>query len=152
MSPSLLRFFHAAGIIVNYGYGATETSATVSCFKTDSYDFDTCGTTMPGIEVKISDKGEILIKGGTVFEGYFKKPDETAKTLIDGWYHSGDQGYLTPGGDLVMTDRLKDLMKTSSGKYVSPQKIELLFGQDPFIEQIIAVGDNRKYVTALIVP
>ncbi len=79
MSPSLLRFFHAAGIIVNYGYGATETSATVSCFKTDRYDFDTCGTTMPGIEVKISDKGEILIKGGTVFEGYFKKPDETFK-------------------------------------------------------------------------
>jgi long-chain acyl-CoA synthetase len=152
MSPSLLRFFHAAGVIVNYGYGATETSATVSCFRADKYDFDTCGTTMPGVEVKISNKGEILIKGETVFEGYFKKPDETAKALIDGWYHSGDQGYVTPGGDLVMTDRIKDLMKTSSGKYVSPQKIELLFGQDPFIEQVIAVGDNRKYVTALIVP
>jgi long-chain acyl-CoA synthetase len=107
---------------------------------------------MPGVEVRISSKGEILIKGETVFEGYFKKPDETAKALIDGWYHSGDQGYITPDGDLVMTDRIKDLMKTSSGKYVSPQKIELLFGQDPFIEQVIAVGDNRKYVTALIVP
>jgi long-chain acyl-CoA synthetase len=107
---------------------------------------------MPGIEVKISDQGEILIKGDTVFKGYYNKPEETAKTLIDGWYHSGDQGYITQNGDLVMTDRLKDLMKTSSGKYVSPQKIELHFGQDPYIEQIIAIGDKKKYVTALIVP
>jgi long-chain acyl-CoA synthetase len=152
ISPFLLRFFHAAGIFVNYGYGATETSATVSCFKSENYDFDTCGTIMPGIEVKIGEEGEILIKGGTVFKGYFKKPEETVETLIDGWYHSGDQGYITPTGDLVMTDRIKDLIKTSSGKYVSPQKIELLFGQDPFIEQIIAIGDNRKYITALIVP
>jgi len=152
MSPFLIKFFHAAGITINYGYGATETSATVSCFKSDRYDFDTCGTIMPGIEVKISEVGEILIKGGTVFKGYYNKSAETEKSLIDGWYHSGDQGYITPNGDLVMTDRIKDLMKTSSGKYVSPQKIELLFGQDPYIEQIIAIGDNRKYVTALIVP
>jgi long-chain acyl-CoA synthetase len=152
MSPFLIKFFHAAGIAINYGYGATETSATVSCFRSDRYDFDSCGTIMPGIEVKISDAGEILIKGGTVFKGYYNKAEETAKSLKDGWYHSGDQGYITPNGDLVMTDRIKDLMKTSSGKYVSPQKIELLFGQDPYIEQIIAIGDNRKYVTALIVP
>ncbi len=152
MNPSLLRFFHAAGVMINYGYGATETSATVSCFKSDKYDLNTCGTIMPGIEVKISPEGEILIKGGTVFKGYFNKPAETAKTLIDGWYHSGDEGYITPKGDLMMTDRIKDLMKTSSGKCVSPQKIELLFSQDPYIEQIIAIGDNRKYITALIVP
>ena len=152
MSPSLLRFFHAAGVIINYGYGATETSATVSCFKADRYDFETCGTVMPGIDVRISDEGEIQIKGKTVFKGYFNKPEDTSRTLIDGWYHSGDQGYLTPEGDLVMTDRIKDLMKTSSGKYVSPQRIELLLGQDHFIEQIIAIGDNRKYITALIVP
>jgi long-chain acyl-CoA synthetase len=152
ISPFLLRFFHAAGIFINYGYGATETSATVSCFKSDRYDFDTCGTIMPGVDVKISDQGEILIKGDTVFSGYYNKPDETGKILIDGWYHSGDQGYITTNGDLVMTDRIKDLIKTSVGKYVSPQKIELIFGQDPFIEQIIAIGDARKYVTALIVP
>ena len=152
ISPFLLRFFHAAGIFVNYGYGATETTATVSCFKTDKYDFDTCGTKMPGIEVKISDEGEILISGNTVFKGYYNKPEETQKTLIDGWYHSGDKGYLDPEGDLVMTDRIKDLIKTSSGKYVSPQKIELALGQDPFIEQVIAIGDNRKFITAIIVP
>jgi long-chain acyl-CoA synthetase len=152
IGPFLLRFFHAAGIFVEVGYGTTETSATVSCFQSDRYDFNTCGTIMPGIEVKISEEGEILIKGGTIFKGYYKKPEETEKTLIDGWYHSGDQGYITTNGDLVMTDRIKDLMKTSSGKYVSPQKIELILGQDPFIDQIIAIGDNRKYVTALIVP
>ena len=152
MSPSMLKFFHAAGLIINYGYGATETSATVSCFKADRYNFETCGTVMPGIEVRISNEGEIQIKGETVFKGYFNKPEETSQTLIDGWYHSGDQGYITPEGDLVMTDRIKDLMKTSSGKYVSPQRIELLLGQDKFIEQIIAIGDNRKYITALIVP
>ncbi len=152
ISPVLLRFFHATGLTINYGYGATETSATVSCFRSDRYDFDTCGSIMPGIEVKISEQGEILIKGNTVFKGYYNKPEETSKTLIDGWYHSGDQGFITQNGDLVMTDRLKDLMKTSSGKFVSPQKIELHFGQDPYIEQIIAIGDKKKYVTALIVP
>jgi long-chain acyl-CoA synthetase len=148
----LLRFFHAAGIFITYGYGASETSATVSCFKSDRYDFNTVGTIMPGIEVKISDKGEIMVKGNTVFRGYYKKPDETAKCLIDGWFYTGDEGYITPNNDIVMTDRIKDLIKTSVGKYVSPQKIELLFTQDPFIEQIIAIGDDRKYITALIVP
>jgi long-chain acyl-CoA synthetase len=152
ISPFLLRFFHAAGLFINYGYGATETTATVSCFKTDRYDFDSCGTIMPGVQVKISSEGEILIKGETVFDGYYNKPEETKRTIVDGWYQSGDQGYITENGDLVMTDRIKDLIKTSVGKYVSPQKIELLFGQDPYIEQVIAIGDNRKYITALIVP
>jgi long-chain acyl-CoA synthetase len=152
ISPFLLRFFHACGIFVNYGYGATETTATVSCFRSDIYDFDGCGTIMPGVEVRISEIGEILISGATVFNGYYNKPEETGKILIDGWYHSGDKGYLTPEGGLVMTDRIKDLIKTSSGKYVSPQKIELALGQDPFIEQVIAIGDNRKFITALIVP
>ena len=152
ISPALLQFFHATGIFIDYGYGTTETSATVSCFKSDRYDFNTCGTIMPGIEVKISNEGEILIKGNTVFNGYFKKPEDTNKTLIDGWYYSGDQGYITANGDLVMTDRIKDLMKTSVGKYISPQKIELTFTQDPYIEQIIPIGDKRKFVSALIVP
>lgn len=152
ISTSLLRFFHAAGIFIDYGYGATETSATVSCFEFNRYDYDTCGTIMPDIEVKISDGGEILVKGGSVFTGYYKKPEVTAKTLIDGWYHTGDKGCITPNNDLVMTDRIKDMMKTSSGKYVSPQRIELELGKDPFIEQVIAIGDKRKYVTALIVP
>jgi long-chain acyl-CoA synthetase len=152
ISPKLLRFFHATGLFVNYGYGATETLATVSCFKSEGYNFDTCGSIMPEVMVKISNDGEILIKGETVFTGYYNKSEETAKTLVDGWYKSGDEGYIAPNGDLVMTDRIKDLIKTSVGKYVSPQKVELVLGQDPFIEQVIAIGDNRKYITALIVP
>jgi long-chain acyl-CoA synthetase len=152
INPDILRFFHAAGIFINYGYGATETTATVSCFKTDRYDFDTAGTVMPGVTVNISDDGEILISGGTVFHGYYLKPEETAKSLKDGWYYSGDKGYLTPANNLVMTDRIKDMFKTSASLYVSPQKIEMLLSNDEFIEQLIVIGDNRKYVTALIVP
>jgi long-chain acyl-CoA synthetase len=148
----LLRFFHATGLFVNFGYGATETTATVTCFKNDRYEFESCGTVMPGLAVKFSDEGEIMVKGPTVFRGYYKKPEETAKSLKDGWYMTGDKGYFTSEGNLVMTDRLKDLFKTSVGKYVSPQKLELLLGQETLIEQVIVVGDNRKYVSALIVP
>ncbi len=150
--PELLRFFHATGLFVNYGYGATETTATVSCFKLDTYDFDSCGTVMPEVQVKIGDKGEIMIKGGTVFQGYYNKPEATTKALVDGWYMTGDEGHLLPNGDIVMSDRIRDLFKTSGGKYVSPQKIELLLGQNKFIEQIIVFGDNRKYISALIIP
>ncbi|MCK5822942.1 MAG: long-chain fatty acid--CoA ligase [Bacteroidales bacterium] len=150
--PELLRFFHAADVFVNYGYGATETTATVSCFKSDIYSLDACGSIMPDVSVKISDDGEIMIKGDTVFKGYYNKPEETAKSLQDGWYKSGDEGFITDDGYLVMTDRIKDLMKTSGGKYVSPQKIELILSEDPFIEQIIVIGDRKKFVSALIVP
>ena len=148
----LLKFFHATGIFVNYGYGATETTATVSCFKTDEYEFESCGTLMPELEVKISDENEILVKGKTIFKGYYKKPKETLEVLKDGWYYTGDEGLITDDGNLLMTDRLKDLMKTSVGKYISPQKLETLLGQDTMIEQVVVIGDNRKYVTALIVP
>lgn len=148
----LLRFFHATGIFVNYGYGATETTATVSCFKSDSYEFESVGSIMPGIQVKIGENKEIMVKGKTVFTGYYKKPKETAEALVDGWYKSGDEGEISELGNLVMTDRIKDLMKTSVGKYVSPQKIETLLGQNSLIEQLVVVGDDRKYVCALIVP
>jgi long-chain acyl-CoA synthetase len=148
----LLRFFHATGLFINLGYGATETTASVSCFKNDRYEFDSIGTVMPGLAVKFSNEGEIMVKGPTVFRGYYKKPEETAHVLKEGWYLTGDKGYFTKDGNLVMSDRIKDLFKTSVGKYVSPQKLELLLGQDKLIEQVIVVGDNRKYVSALIVP
>lgn len=148
----LLRFFHATGLQVNYGYGATETTATVSCFKNDRYEFESCGTVMPGLSVKFSEEGEIMVKGPTVFRGYYKKPEETNKVLKDGWYMTGDKGHFTSDGNLVMADRIKDLFKTSVGKYVSPQKLELIIGQEKDIEQVVVIGDNRKYVSALIVP
>lgn len=150
--PELLRFFHAAGIFVNYGYGASETTATVSCFRHDHYEFGSCGTIMPDVNVKISEQGEILVKGATIFKGYYKKPELTSSILRDGWYHTGDKGNFTLQGNLVMEDRINDLFKTSGGKYVSPQKIELLIGQDPFVEQVVVIGDNRKFISAIIVP
>jgi long-chain acyl-CoA synthetase len=152
INTEVLKFFHAMGIFVNYGYGATETTATVSCFKTDNYIFGTCGTVMPGVAVKIGEGSEILVKGKSVFSGYFKKESATAEVFTEGWFHTGDEGYLDDMGNLIMVDRIKDLMKTSVGKYVSPQKLELLLSQDQLVEQIIVVGDNRQYVSALVVP
>lgn len=152
INTQVLKFFHAVGIFVNYGYGATETTATVSCFRTDEYFYGTCGTVMPGVEVKIGDNSEILVKGRTVFSGYYKKEKETAEVIKNGWFHTGDEGYLDDKNNLIMVDRIKDLMKTSVGKYVSPQKLELLLAEEDFVEQIIVVGDNRQYVSALIVP
>ena len=148
----ILKFFHAMGIFVNYGYGATETTATVSCFKTDRYYYGTCGAIMPGVDVMISNDSEILVKGRSVFSGYYKKPLETKAALADGWFHTGDEGYIDHQHNLIMIDRIKDLMKTSVGKYVSPQKLELLLSRDELVEQIIVVGDNRQFVTALVVP
>ncbi len=152
MSPQALTFFHSAGIFVNYGYGATETTATVSCFREDKYDFNSSGTVMPGLDVQISDKGEILISGPTVFKGYYKKPEETAKHLQNGCFHSGDKGLILENNQLLMTDRIKDLMKTSVGKYISPQKLELLMTGSKYIEQIVIIAEGRKFVSALIVP
>ncbi|MDA3953895.1 MAG: long-chain fatty acid--CoA ligase [Bacteroidales bacterium] len=152
IDSKLLRFFHATGIFINYGYGATETTATVSCFKSDRFNFNSCGSIMPEVSLKIGAQNEILVKGNTIFKGYFNKPEETSKVLKDGWYFTGDEGYVVEDEFLVMTDRIKDLIKTSGGKYVSPQKLELLYTQDKYIEQLVIIGDNRKYISALIVP
>ncbi len=152
INKDILKFFHAVGLFVNYGYGATETMATVSCFKEDVYDFGTCGSVMPGVEVKIGENSEILVKGRTIFFGYYKKEQDTAAVLKNGWFHTGDEGYLDDKGNLIMVDRIKDLMKTSVGKYVSPQKLEMLLSQDELVDHITVVGDNRQYVSALVVP
>lgn len=148
----LLRFFHSVGLYICYGYGATETTATVSCMSNQHYDFDYTGDIMPDIEVKTNADNMILVKGETVFSGYYKKPEQTAEVLKDGWYHTGDQGIIPKPGKLHMTERIKDIIKTSTGKYISPQKIELELSKSKFIEQICIIGDNRKYLTALIVP
>ncbi len=153
LNLDILKFFHALGIKINYGYGATETTATVSCMKKDKYDFVNTGSIMPHVQVKIKgDDGQILVKGDTVFSGYYKKPEATAEVLKDGWYYTGDQGEIPEPGILLMKERIKDIMKTSTGKYVSPQKIELQLSQCQQIEQLCVIGDNRRYLTALIVP
>ena len=153
LDDEICRFFHAMGINVKVGYGMTETVATVTCFRDTGFQFGSCGTPMPGIQVKIGDGGEILVKGGTVMRGYYRKPEETAKTFdADGWLKTGDAGLVDEQGQLRIIDRIKELMKTSNGKYIAPQHIEGTLGKDRFIEQIAIIADAKNYVSALIVP
>lgn len=146
-------FFQSIGINIKYGYGMTETCATVSCWEDDEYRFGSIGTPLPGVEVRIGEENEIQVRGPTVMRGYFNKPEETARTFTeDGWLKTGDAGQLDAQGNLFITERIKDLMKTSGGKYIAPQMIEGTLGQDRFIEQIAVIADTRKFVSALIVP
>ena len=110
------------------------------------------GSLMPGVQVKIGDDNEILVKGKTVTSGYYNKPEATAAAFVDGWFRTGDAGKLLDGKYLMMTDRIKDLFKTSNGKYIAPQQIETKLGADRYIDQIAVIGNNRNYVTAIIAP
>lgn len=153
LSDTINEFLHSCGINIIYGYGLSETTATVTCFETSGYEFGTVGTTLPGIQVKMGEDNEILVKGGTVMKGYYKKPEETAKVFTkDGWFKTGDAGKLNAEGSLVLTERIKDLFKTSTGKYIAPQAIETKLGEDKYIDQVAVIGDQRKYVTAIIIP
>jgi len=142
ISNTHLKFFHAAGIFINYGYGTTETTATVSCFKPDIYDLNSCGSVMPEVEVKLSESNEIMVKGKTVFSGYYKNPEASEKAFEHGFYKTGDKGFFTEAGDLVITDRINDIFKTYGGKFISPQKIELLLVNDVFINKAIIIVNN----------
>ncbi|PKH07327.1 long-chain fatty acid--CoA ligase [Moritella sp. Urea-trap-13] len=144
-------FFQAIGIHLKYGYGMTETVATVSCYSKD-FKLGSIGSVLPGIEVKLGAENEILIKSPTVMRGYFNKPEETANTFDGEWLKTGDAGAIDENGYLYITDRLKDLMKTECGKYIAPQLIEGTLGRDRFIEQVAVFADARKYASALIVP
>ncbi|MFC4232232.1 AMP-dependent synthetase/ligase [Parasediminibacterium paludis] len=150
----LLRIFNAGKIPVYEGYGPTENSPVICVNRKakDGTKFGTVGPPIDGIEVKLAEDGEILVAGPSVMEGYFKRPDLTAETVIDGWLHTGDIGIWVDNKFLKITDRKKELFKTSGGKYVAPQPIENKFKESPFIEQIMIVGSERKFVGALIVP
>ena len=153
LSDNITEFLHAVGINICIGYGLSETNASVSFFKPGEWTLGTIGMPISSIQVKIGDKNEILVKGPTVMKGYYNKPKETAEAIdADGWFHTGDCGEIAPTGELILTERLKDLFKTSNGKYIAPQVLETLLGQDKFIEQVTIIGDGRKYVSALIVP
>ncbi len=153
LSDNITEFLHAVGINICIGYGLSETNASVSFFKPGEWTLGTIGMPISSIQVKIGDKNEILVKGPTVMKGYYNKPEETAEAIdADGWFHTGDCGEIAPTGELILTERLKDLFKTSNGKYIAPQVLETLLGQDKFIEQVTIIGDGRKYVSALIVP
>ena len=150
----LLRIFNAAQIPVYEGYGPTENSPIISInFRTPGgTKYGTVGHVIKGVELKLEADGEICVAGPSVMLGYYKRPDLTAETIIDGWLHTGDIGTLEDGKYLKITDRKKELFKTSGGKYVAPQPIENKMKESPFIEQIVLIGDNKRFVSALIVP
>ena len=152
LSLDIIQFFEQVGIHIKIGYGLTETVASVTCFLDDDNNLSSVGKVMPTLDVKIGDNNEIMVKGGTVFQGYYKKPELTAEVFKDGYFCTGDAGRVDEKGYLFLTDRIKDIIKTSSGKYIAPQKIESLLSGDKYIEQITIIGSERKYVTALVVP
>lgn len=153
LEPAIGLFFHAIGINIKLGYGMTETTATVSCWHDFQFNPNSIGTLMPKAEVKIGENNEILVRGGMVMKGYYKKPEETAQAFTeDGFLKTGDAGEFDEKGNLFITDRIKELMKTSNGKYIAPQYIESKIGKDKFVEQIAIIADAKKYVSALIVP
>ncbi len=151
----LLRIFNAARIPVYEGYGPTENSPVISVNRKipqRDTSFGTVGPPINGIEVKLADDGEILVKGSTVMKGYYKRPDLTDEVLIDGWLHTGDIGTWVNNRFLKITDRKKELFKTSGGKYVAPQPIENKLKESKYVEQVIVIGAEKKFVAALIVP
>ncbi len=151
LSAQVQAWFYSAGITVVEGYGMTETAAVSTVNVPWTLRFGTVGPALPGTELRIADDGEVLIRGGGVMRGYHNDPEKTAEVLdADGWYYTGDIGELDADGYLRITDRKKDLLKTSGGKYVAPQKVEgTLAANIPFVAQAIAVGDGRKYISAL---
>ena len=150
----LIRIFTAAKIVIMEGYGLTETSPVVAVNRYDEEGrmFGTVGPLIENVEVKIAEDGEILTKGPNVMMGYYKRPDLTAEAIIDGWYYTGDIGSMVNNKFLKITDRKKELFKTSGGKYVAPLPIENKLKESPFIEQVMLVGAEKKFVGALIVP
>jgi long-chain acyl-CoA synthetase len=152
LSDKVAEFFHAAGILILEGYGLTETSAASFVNRPHDYKFGTVGWPLPGTEVRVADDGEILVRGPGVMRGYHNLPRETEETLTDdGWFRTGDIGDLDDQGFLCITDRKKDLIKTSGGKYVAPQAIEVMFkALCPYASAIVVHGDGRNYVSALI--
>lgn len=153
LDATIATFFQSIGVNVKLGYGMTETTATVSCWQEKDFNVNSIGVLMPNVEVKIGEENEILVRGDLVMRGYYKKPEETANAFTeDGFLKTGDAGELDAEGNLYITDRIKELMKTSNGKYIAPQYIEGKIAKDKFIEQIAIIADAKKYVSALIVP
>lgn len=153
LSDTICEFMRSVGINVIIGYGLSETTATVSCFPDVGWEIGTVGIPLPGIKVRIDTNGEILVKGGTVTPGYYENPEANAAAFTeDGYFRTGDAGHFTASGALVLTERVKDLFKTSNGKYIAPQMMESRLAENKYIDEVAVIGDQRKFVTALVVP
>jgi long-chain acyl-CoA synthetase len=152
LAQEVEEFFMSLGLLVCQGYGLTETAPMLTCNAPGAFRFGTVGRPIDGVEVRIADSGEIQVRGPNVFDGYWRKPEASADALVDGWFNTGDIGRLDRDGYLVITDRIKDLIITSGGKNVAPQRIEALVGGDHYIDQLAVVGDKRKVIGAIVVP
>jgi long-chain acyl-CoA synthetase len=152
LARDIAEFFHGAGIPILEGYGLTETSPVIAVNTFQHLRLGSVGRPLPGVEVRIADDGEILARGENVMQGYFKKPEQTAEALVDGWFHTGDIGHLDAEGFLHITDRKKDLIATAGGKKVAPQPIEGRLKQSKFVSEAVVVGNRRPFISLLIVP
>jgi len=152
LTQAVEEFFFAAGLLICQGYGLTETAPMVSCNAPGDFRFGSVGKPVRGVEVRIGDGQEILVRGANLMRGYYNNPEETRRAIVDGWFRTGDVGAIDADGFLHITDRIKDLIVTSGGKKVAPQHIESILKVDPYTEHVVAIGDGRKFLTAIIVP
>jgi long-chain acyl-CoA synthetase len=150
LGPEIFKMFLALGVRIKQAYGATETTAASVVHRTDNIRLDTVGSPLPGIELRTSDTGELLVRGDTVFTGYYKNPEATAKALQDGWFHSGDAAIIDDDGQVIIIDRMADVMKLSDGSKFSPQLIENKLKFSPFIMDAVVIGQGRPFIAALI--
>jgi long-chain acyl-CoA synthetase len=152
LSRRLAEFFTVIGVPIFEAYGLTETTAIVSMNTPESWRFGTVGQVTPNNEVRVADDGEILVRGAAIMQGYYKLPEATAEAIQDGWFHTGDIGKLDKDGFLSITDRKKDLFKTSGGKYIAPAPIENQLKSSPYISMAVVVAEGRNFPSAIIIP
>ena len=150
INPEILEFFDAAGVLVLEGWGMTETSTASTIATPESFRWGTVGRPFPGCELRVADDGEILVKGPNIFQGYYKNPEATAETLVDGWLYTGDIGELDRDGFLKITGRKKDIIITAGGKNITPANLEAEIKQHPLVAQCVVVGDRRPYLIGLV--